>query len=1083
MTGFTAVRFLLICMSMMLAASLPAAAKTIWVPDDYSMIQTAIQFASPGDVVRVRPGVYKERINFLGKAITVESEQGPDVTTINGMYLGGGIVTFLNGETRDSIIRGFTITGGLGCTDLFWAKGGGICCYGSSPTIEGNYILNNSVTTDGGGIYVGGGSAPLIVGNLIKGNSAAWYNGGGIGCWDSSPEIIGNEIIENFTESGGGAGLQFENCTPVVLIGNSIRNNVSGNRGGGIQFSGTSLTLVDTQVIGNEADGWGGGVTCEGDALVIRNCEISGNSGGGHGGGVRAHMNSVRIENSSISDNYGYGYGGGVEAITPKLTILNSDISRNESYSYGGGLHFSGAEVTLRGNTFTENFTPSEGGGAHLVNMTDLALIVDNHFEGNVSTGNGKGGKGGGIKIQGSEIHVVSNVFRDNTVFDKGGGIWILAGDPASTFTGNLVSGNKAMWHGGGFYTESDLLVANNTIYGNIGGESGGGLRIASSTRLVNNLVRGNISQRDKQISSDPPGTGVVSFSNVEGGYAGTGNIDDEAGLLDPLGEDLVPGSVDDLPYPTACSGGTNMGDVASLPADVADLDGDGDLLEPLPLDLSGAPRIVGSAVDIGAYEFGVNGPDCPRYLDCNGNGVRDDFDIASCDGSAWCSDCNGNGKPDLCDMFEPAGATSTGRAYWRFEDEPGPILDSGAWGVHGEGFGAVLGSDVPTSFIRQSGQQNTQVLELGGDGYVLAEDEFNLTGFGDSSSQYVSTSFTVEAWVRLDELGSTSDSEERQYLLQKKGENTPGRNMDYALMVQGAEIQQWMDDNYGKTSGFTGREIVVQIGKGYGAWSVTSNFTIDDGDWHHISASYDTVANTFRFGMDGVYEMIDVPGDDEHNFSFGPLWIGAHTNKEGVLKHHLRGAIDELRISEGMLAPSEMLFSYPVGSSGDCNQNSVPDDCDIASGVLTDDDRDGWPDRCDGPGLGSNYCVGAPNSAGPGAVMSASGSHVVAQNDLTLSASGLPVGEFAMFLMAPDATQVPFGDGFLCLAGELSRFLPPAPVGSSGVISRPVDLTVPPAVDRIVPGVTFHFQCWFRDPPAGGAGFNLSDGLSISFH
>ena len=109
MTGFTAVRFLLICMSMMLAASLPAAAKTIWVPDDYSMIQTAIQFASPGDVVRVRPGVYKERINFLGKAITVESEQGPDVTTINGMYLGGGIVTFLNGEKGILEYRGYPI--------------------------------------------------------------------------------------------------------------------------------------------------------------------------------------------------------------------------------------------------------------------------------------------------------------------------------------------------------------------------------------------------------------------------------------------------------------------------------------------------------------------------------------------------------------------------------------------------------------------------------------------------------------------------------------------------------------------------------------------------------------------------------------------------------------------------------------------------------------------------------------------------------------------------------------------------------------------------------------------------------------
>ncbi len=59
-------------------------AATIHVPGDYANIQDAINAAVDGDTVLVAPGTYHERVNFLGKAITVTSEQGPDVTIIDG---------------------------------------------------------------------------------------------------------------------------------------------------------------------------------------------------------------------------------------------------------------------------------------------------------------------------------------------------------------------------------------------------------------------------------------------------------------------------------------------------------------------------------------------------------------------------------------------------------------------------------------------------------------------------------------------------------------------------------------------------------------------------------------------------------------------------------------------------------------------------------------------------------------------------------------------------------------------------------------------------------------------------------------
>ncbi len=58
---------------------------------------------------------------------------------------------------------------------------------------------------------------------------------------------------------------------------------------------------------------------------------------------------------------------------------------------------------------------------------------------------------------------------------------------------------------------------------------------------------------------------------------------------------------------------------------------------------LYGCSRVGGSACYI---EY--------RY-DCNGNGIRDDYDIADCDGSPWCGDCNGNDVPDVCDIAEGA--------------------------------------------------------------------------------------------------------------------------------------------------------------------------------------------------------------------------------------------------------------------------------------------------------------------------------------------------------------------------------------------------------------------------------------------
>src|SRR5688572_28779928 len=115
--------------------SLTANAADIRVPADQPTIQSAINLATNGDEIRVAPGTYIENLNFLGKAIRVTSEQGPQVTTIDGNQ-SGSVVVFVSGEGPQSMLSGFTIKNGNAAFGGAY-RGGGIRIQNSSPTIAG----------------------------------------------------------------------------------------------------------------------------------------------------------------------------------------------------------------------------------------------------------------------------------------------------------------------------------------------------------------------------------------------------------------------------------------------------------------------------------------------------------------------------------------------------------------------------------------------------------------------------------------------------------------------------------------------------------------------------------------------------------------------------------------------------------------------------------------------------------------------------------------------------------------------------------------------------------------------------------
>jgi photosystem II stability/assembly factor-like uncharacterized protein len=132
--------------------------------------------------------------------------------------------------------------------------------------------------------------------------------------------------------------------------------------------------------------------------------------------------------------------------------------------------------------------------------------------------------------------------------------------------------------------------------------------------------------------------------------------------------------------------------------------------------------------------------------------------------------------------------------------------------------------------------------------------------------------------------------------------------------------------------------------------------------------------------------------------------------------------------------------------------------------------------DVVDGCGNASNYCLANANSTGSAASITFAGSCTAAENHFTLQASPVP-DQLFLFFFGPNANQVPFGNGYLCIGGGLTRLNPPA-VAAANLASHRVDL----AAYGFTAGSTERFQCWYRDPAAGGAAFNSSDGLRVTF-
>lgn len=135
---------------------------------------------------------------------------------------------------------------------------------------------------------------------------------------------------------------------------------------------------------------------------------------------------------------------------------------------------------------------------------------------------------------------------------------------------------------------------------------------------------------------------------------------------------------------------------------------------------------------------------------------------------------------------------------------------------------------------------------------------------------------------------------------------------------------------------------------------------------------------------------------------------------------------------------------------------------------------------------VGTPYCTATPNSSGSPSSIIGSGHASLSLNTLSLKASGCPAGTLGLFYYGSQMAQVSFGDGFRCVGGATFRLPPPLLTDGTGSAERTLDFNQAPmnaGAGALTAGSTWNFQFWFRDTAqTGGTGFNLSDGVSLSF-
>ena len=203
-------------------------------------------------------------------------------------------------------------------------------------------------------------------------------------------------------------------------------------------------------------------------------------------------------------------------AVTARLdgfTIINGN-----SGTYGGGIYILSTKPTIINCIFSNNSAGHSGGAISNNGLNAAPVITNCVFSGNTAAANG-----GAMNNFEATVIVTNCVFSGNTATSSGGAMY--NNDATVTVTNCIFSGNTATNNFGGAIMgdHGNFTVTNCTFSGNTANLGGGAMFIHESSPVITNCIFWG--DTPDEIDDDPLSSPSITYSDVQGSYSGTGNI------------------------------------------------------------------------------------------------------------------------------------------------------------------------------------------------------------------------------------------------------------------------------------------------------------------------------------------------------------------------------------------------------------------------------------------------------------------------------------------------------------------------------------------------------------------------------
>lgn len=512
----------------------------------FTSLQTALAVAQDGDEIWVAAGIYFPADGSEPDPRAVSFELKAGVLVYGGFAGTETMLTQRDWETNITIL-----SGDLGIP--------GDTSDNSYHVVQAINQLSAPLRLDG--FTIRGGNANLMVGDGPTGGGMLATRVSG---------TLANLVFMNNEAARKGGGLSIAYST-VTLENVTFSANVSGEIGGGLHEFESTLTVLDSTFSNNSAGVDGGGVFQGSLNSSYSNITFIGNTANHDGGGMAIFLGSPQVQDSVFSGNSASNSGGGLYVGASSSPIVTSNTLTGNNAAQGGGVYSFSSTGSFDDLLIFAN-TAHDGAGFYAYSgsptLRNMALVANtaSHF-------------GGGMAVtQSANIQAVNLVIHHNSAGLGGGALWQA-------------------------YESASVAFINSTIVENTitSGSNGGALYVTNGTSFTgtNLVLWGNSTNA---ILTDGDSTTVITYSLVQGGYTGGGNIATAPQFENPQGDDNVPGTLDDDFSLTSSSPGVDAGNNSAVPGGVV-------------LDFAGLPRLVdmlhvpdtgnglAPVVDMGAYE------------------------------------------------------------------------------------------------------------------------------------------------------------------------------------------------------------------------------------------------------------------------------------------------------------------------------------------------------------------------------------------------------------------------------------------------------------------------------------------------